>query len=601
MGQAMQHVAQGVRTHEAGKVEQALKHYAAALALEPDNFDALHMRGIGLHQLGRTQEGLPLLEAALRQRPQDATALSNWGLALRAVGRLDEALAAYDRCLAVAPQFAQAWSNRGNLLRDLNRQKDAITSYEAALQAQPTYARAWHGIGLAQGSLGQWSLAVAAFDAALTLQPDYAEAYLDRGNAQRELGRLEEALASYGQVVHYQPDNAGAWSNRGVVLKRLGRLDEAADSYEKSLALNPRFLDVMVNYATLLKEQLRLQASEDMNRRAIALEPGNSGAHLNLSICLLLRGAFSEGFAEYEWRWKNAQMADGARPFVQPQWAGEDIRGKTILLHAEQGLGDTLQFCRYVPWVVARGARVVLEVQPPLLELLRCLPDVDVLVARGAPLPAFDVHCPLLSLPWAMGTGLYTIPVVSVPQGAYVHADTAKLVPWQTRLGGGLSEKQRPLRVGIVWSGRQEHKNDHNRSIPLEQFCSAIPEVLGNGRRVEVHALQKEYREADLAWARVQGRVQLWSSALESFADTAALVACMDLVVAVDTSVAHLAAAMGKPVWLLLPFSPDWRWLLGDATFSRWYPSMRLWRQPRYGDWDAVLQSVASAALNLDA
>lgn len=599
MASAVQLVAQGVRTHEAGSVEQALVHYAAALALEPENFDALHMRGIGLHQLGRTQEGLPLLEAALRLRPQDATALSNWGLALRAAGRLDDALMAYDRCLSVAPQFAQAWSNRGNLLRDLNRQSDAIASYEAALKAQPLYARAWHGIGLAQGSLGHWPLAVAAFDAALAIQPDYAEAYLDRGNAQRELGQLEAAMASYEQVLHYQPDNAGAWSNRGVVLKRLGRLDDAAESYEKSLALNPRFLDAMVNYATLLKEQLRLQASEDMNRRVLALDPDNSGAHLNLSICLLLRGAFSEGFAEYEWRWKNAQMADGARNFVQPQWAGEDIRGKTILLHAEQGLGDTLQFCRYAPWVAARGARVVLEVQPALLELLRCLPGVDTLVPRGAPLPMFDVHCPLLSLPHAMRTGLHTIPVMSTPWGAYVHADATKVAQWRARLGNTASAAH-PWRVGVVWSGRPEHKNDHNRSIPLAQFCAALPEVLGNGRRLELHALQKEFRDADLAWARSQGRVQLWSSQLDSFADTAALVECMDMVVAVDTSVAHLAAAMGKPVCLLLPFSPDWRWLLSDATSSRWYPSVRLWRQPAYGDWATVLQDLASAALNFD-
>lgn len=596
---AAQQVAQGVRAHEAGNVEQALLCYAAALALEPENFDALHMHGIGLHQLGRTQEGLPLLETALRLRPQDATALSNWGLALRAAGRLGDALMAYDRCLSVAPQFAQAWSNRGNLLRDLNRQSDAIASYEAALKAQPLYARAWHGIGLAQGSLGHWPLAVAAFDAALAIQPDYAEAYLDRGNAQRELGQLEAAMTSYEQVLHYQPDNAGAWSNRGVVLKRLGRLDDAAESYEKSLALNPRFLDAMVNYATLLKEQLRLQASEDMNRRVLALDPDNSGAHLNLSICLLLRGAFSEGFAEYEWRWKNAQMADGARNFVQPQWAGEDIRGKTILLHAEQGLGDTLQFCRYAPWVAARGARVVLEVQPALLELLRCLPGVDTLVPRGAPLPMFDVHCPLLSLPYAMRTGLHTIPVMSTPWGAYVHADATKVAQWRVRLGDTASAAH-PWRVGVVWSGRPEHKNDHNRSIPLAQFCGALPVALGNGRRVELHALQKEFRDADLAWARAQGPVQLWSSQLDSFADTAALVECMDMVVAVDTSVVHLAAAMGKPVCLLLPFSPDWRWLLSDATSSRWYPSVRLWRQPAYGDWATVLQDLASAALNFD-
>lgn len=584
-------LANGIQAHERSDVQEADRLYGKVLDLDPTHFDALHLRGVAWHQLGKSSQGLALIEQALHIRPYDAMALANQALVLRALGRKNESLASYTAALKAAPHLAHVWVNRGNVQRDLGFSAAAASDYREALRLQPNDHKALHGLGLAQHALGEWSQAVETFDRALQLVPAFADAWLDRGNALRELGDIEAALESYEKAIALQPEQAGAWSNRGVVLKRLGRLNDAAMSYERALQIKPDFLDAIVNYATTLKELLRLSDAIAMNQRALKIDPENSGAWLNLAICQLLEGRFVEGFAAYEWRWKNAQMAGEARALVRPQWFGEDIRGKTILLHAEQGLGDTLQFCRYVPWVKARGARVILEVQPPLVPLLATFEGVDAILARGSELPAFDVHCPLLSLPLAMGTEPRTIPLTSTPGFAYLHADHARVHAWQQELAR-METSARPLRVGLVWSGRAEHKNDHNRSIPLQDLQTLLD--VTSARRLAWHSLQKEIRAYDLSLAQARGDIALWSERLGTFQDTAALIACMDLVISVDTSVAHLAAAMGKPVWLLLPYSPDWRWLLADATSNRWYPTMRLWRQLNYGDWQSVLENVTT-------
>jgi tetratricopeptide (TPR) repeat protein len=501
-------------------------------------------------------------------------------LVLRSLKRPEEALQAHDRALQLQPDFAQAWANRGNVLRDLGRSADAVQSYAQAIAYQPAFPSALHGLGLAQGDLGRWEEALGSFDKAIAQKPAFAVAYLDRGNALRELDRLDDALESYGLALRHDPGYAQAWSNRGVVLKHQGRMTEALQSYRKALELKPNFVDAMVNCSTLLKEMLRLDESMAMNQNALALDPASSGAHLNLAICQLLSGDLPTGFSHFEWRWKTDQLRDNLRPFTQPLWLGQELpTGSTVLLHAEQGLGDTLQFCRYARLVADCGLRVVLEVQPPLVEILRTVEGVSAVVARGEPLPAFDAQCPLMSLPLALKTALNTIPA----RDGYLHADTHKLNLWQQRLG----EHSR-TRVGLVWSGRPEHKNDHNRSMALADFAGALD------TRFEYHCLQKEIRAADLVTLESRGGIAVWRDALESFADTAALVECMDLVVAVDTSVAHLAAALGKPVWLLLPFSPDWRWLL-ERDDTPWYPSMRLFRQTATGDWSDVLSRVREA------
>ena len=531
-------------------------------------------------QSGRLDAAFDGFSALLLVNPQDAAGYSNLGLVLRARKQEVQAVQAYDRALALQPDFAQAWANRGNVLRDMARHKEAEQSYRKALAIQPNFASAWHGLGLALGDLKQWQDALAAFDAAIAHKPEFAVAYLDRGNALRELDRPEEALTSYDRALQSNDNYAQAWSNRGVVLKQLGRMDDALQSYDRALTCKPDFVDAMVNCSTLLKEMLQLDASMQLTQRALALDANSSGAHLNLAICYLLKGDFPNGFQHFEWRWKTDQLRDGARKFTQPIWLGQELPlGSTVLLHAEQGLGDTLQFCRYAQIVAQRGLRVVLEVQAPLVELMRGVRGVSEVFVRGGTLPAFDAHCPLMSLPLASETTVQTIP--AWPR--YLQADAERRDSWKSRLGA--TERKR---VGLVWSGRPEHKNDHNRSIALDVFAQMLD------ARFEYHCLQKEIRPADQERLFVHPEISMWSDQLQSFSDTAALVECLDLVIAVDTSVAHLAAALGKPVWLLLPFSPDWRWLL-DRQDTPWYPGMRLFRQAATGDWSSALLPVRSA------
>lgn len=566
--------------HAKGLLDLAASAYDALLQINPGNPAALHMRGVVCYQRGDLEPALRYLDTALQFRPQDAAAISNRGLVLRGLKRPLEALDAYDAALRIQPEFAQAWSNRGNVLRELMRSSEAVDSYERACNLQPEFASAWHGLGLALSDLHRWAEAVAAFDSALVHKPDFSVAYLDCGNALRELERPEQALASYDLALKFNPQYAQAWSNRGVVLKRLGRFEESLVSYKNALDCKPDFVDAMVNCSTLLKDMLKLDASIQMNKRALSIDANASGAHLNLSICLLLQGKLSEGLPHFEWRWQTDQLRDSARSFGKPLWhTGALPEGATVLLHAEQGLGDTLQFCRYSAMVARRGLRVVLEVQPPLVDLLKGLDGVDAVVARGSVLPAFDAHCPLMSLPLALKTTLATIPA---PQ-KYISAEPGRVESWR-RLLGAVPRK----RVGLVWSGRPEHKNDHNRSIALVDFAQILD------GRCEYHCLQKEIRPDDQRELKSRTDIQSWRDELTSFEDTAALVECMDLVVAVDTSVAHLAAAMGKPVWLLLPYSPDWRWLL-ERSDTPWYPSMRLFRQRTAGDWRDVVTRTSAA------
>ncbi len=574
---ALQHALEALL---AGRLVEADDAYKKMLALQPDWVEALHMRGLVHYKLGDYSVACGLLSQAVALEPNNAAAWSNYGMVLRAMGRQVQALVAYDSALAQQPHFPQACANRANVLRDLGRSKDAIAAYQQAIAQQPDFAQALHGLGLVYGDLAQWQQSLVAYDQAIQCNPAFAVAHLDRGNTLREMGRFEEALVSYARAIELKSDYAQPWSNRGVVLKYLARFDEARTCYDTALEINPQFVDAMVNYSTLLKDMLLLEASAAMTQRALALAPDNSGAHLNLSICDLLRGDFARGFARYEWRWQTDQLRGAARNFLRPLWLGaESLNGKSILLHAEQGLGDTLQFCRYAPLLKQQGARVVLEVQAPLMPLLSGMNGVDVLVSQGDALPPTDFHSPLLSLPLAMKTTLANVPN---PE-RYVVAPEQAVALWSMRLG----HKKRP-RVGLAWSGRAEHKNDHNRSLA---FAQCEPVLQGS---FDFHCLQKEVRATDAVALNQRADIYQWSSQLDSFADTAALIEQLDLVIAVDTSVAHLAAALGKPVWLLLPFSPDWRWLVGRDD-TPWYPTMRLFRQTATGDWGSVMQRVATA------
>ncbi|HEX3504769.1 MAG TPA: tetratricopeptide repeat protein, partial [Xanthobacteraceae bacterium] len=575
--------------------DEALASLDRAVTLNPDYAEAWLNRGNTLQNLKRLPEALASYDRALALRPDYAEALSNRSNVLNALNRSDEALASCDRALALRPNYPQALLNRGNTLKDLKRYAEAVQSYDRALTLWADYVEALSNRGAVLCELMRFEEALASCDRALVLRPDFAEAHSNRGNALHALRRFEEALASYDRAVELKPSFAESHANRGGALHALKRFDEALAVYDRAVALMPNRAETHYNRANVLYSLKRFDDALASYDRALALRPNyveplaNRGvalhdlkrfdealvcydrvrivqsdfedAHYNEALCRLLTGDFKLGFEQFEWRWEIDQHRHAKRNFPQPLWTGaQELDGKTILLHAEQGFGDTIQFCRYAPLVAARGARVILEVQEPLRALAATLPGVAQLLSRGEALPDFDLQCPLLSLPRSLGTELPTIPS-AVP---YLHASPETVAKWQARLGAGGGP-----RIGIAWSGRPTHKNDHNRSIALAAFLQIFA-----GLDATIVSMQREVREADAVTLRNRGDVVHFGEELGDFSDTAALAASLDLVIAVDTSVAHLAGALARPVWVLLPFVPDWRWLL-DRDDSPWYPTAR--------------------------
>ncbi|MDO9360455.1 MAG: tetratricopeptide repeat protein [Polaromonas sp.] len=411
------------------------------------------------------------------------------------------------------------------------------------------------------------------------LQAQHIAAKLQQAVAFHQKGQLGPAHALYQEILTLQPAHFDALHLLGVIAAQVGNHAEALAWIDRALAVHEASAAAHSNRGHALNDLKQHEAALRSYDRAIELQPDFPAAHWNQGLCYLQLGDFGKGWPKHEWRWKNESTSAfrERRDFPVPLWLGEaSLQGKTILLHAEQGLGDTIQFCRYAPLVRDLGARVILEVQPPLMGLLSTLDGVSQLIARGDSLPAVDFHCPLLSLPLALKTGLASVPL---PKG-YLHADPAKVAVWQKRLG----VRTQP-RVGLVWSGSAAHKNDRFRSIPLPVLMSFLDEGC------QYISLQKELRAADMqalpAWP---GLLQV-TDLLTDFTETAALCELLDVVITVDTSVAHLAAAMGKPTWLLLPSPAEWRWMM-DRNDSPWYASMKLYRQPNPGDWVSVMNRV---------
>jgi hypothetical protein len=425
--------------------------------------------------------------------------------------------------------------------------------------------------------LRRYDEALAALDRALALQPDNADAHSNRGIVLSDIKRHDEAIASFDRALQLAPDHVEALSNKAAVLLALKRHDEALACCHRALALAPDHVGALCNHGTILNATMRQDEARAIYEHALTLAPDAPKLHGNLATVCLLTGDFARGFAEYEWRWKKDTLARTLRPFPQPLWQGEDIAGKTILLHSEQGFGDTLQFCRYAPLVAARSARVILEVEPPLAALMRTLSGPSQVIAKGSPLPPFDVHCPLMSLPLACGTVLDTVPA----ETPYLKASAPS--GWRDRLTG----LRRPA-IGLVWSGNPRHERDNDRSMSL---AALLPLLDADATFV---SLQKEPRPGDAALLAERSDILRFGEKTGDFADTAALIGELDLVITVDTSVAHLAAALGKPVWIMVQYLPDWRWLLARED-SPWYPTARLFRQDATHRWDGVIARVNAA------
>jgi tetratricopeptide (TPR) repeat protein len=584
---------QAVALHQQGKLMEAERVYERVLRRQPQYFDALHLLGVIAAQTKRPERAVQLIKKAIRANPEIAAAHNNLGNVELQLKRFEDALASYDRAIALKPDFADAYNNRGNVLRELGRPEDALASHDRAIALKSNFAEAHINRGITLLELQRNEEALASCEKAIELKPHFADAYDNRGIALLNMKRLDEALASYDQAIALKPDYAEAYNNRAVALLKLRRLEEALICYEKAITLKPDDAEAYNSRGFALAELNRPEEALASCAKAIALKPDFADAHWNQSLCLLLLGRLEPGWRQFEWR-KKLKTPLGLRSYRQRLWLGEeDIAGKTLFIYWEQGLGDTIQFCRYAPLVEARGAKVIMSVQQPLIELLKQLSPTMSIVGPDAVPIDFDYHCPLMSLPLALKTTLSNIPA-TIP---YLRSNAEKSSFWKDKLG----KKDKP-RVGLVWSGgfRPDQPElwsvNRRRNIPLAKLAPL------RNADIEFYSLQKgqpaESELADLIRDNWDGPdIADFTSALKDFSDTAALIDNLDLVISVDTSTAHLAGALGKPVWILNRFDTDWRWLL-DRTDSPWYPSVTLYRQEEAGNWDDV---VAHIKIDLEA
>jgi len=509
-------------------------------------------------------------------------------LALLEGGQIVQAQAAFEDILRKQPRHADALHLLGLIAARSNDPKKAAALIGKSIQIDPSNPVAYLNRGAVLQELGQWEEALASYEQALALHSAFAAVYFNRGNALQSLQRMDEALASYNQAIAIQPDYHDAWLNRGNLLVRLKQWDGALASYNRAIVVKTDSAVAHANRGNVLKELNRLDEARASYDRAIAIQPDYPEAHTNRAVASLLAGEFERGWTDFEWRWKIRHSANGRekhRTFRQPLWLGqESLAGKTILLHSEQGLGDTLQFCRYVPLVADLGAKVVLDVQKPLLGLLAGLegvsqwvsPEVGQGAGKRSAAPETDYHCPLLSLPLAFKTRLDSIP----SPARYLRGAADKVAHWQAKLGAASTP-----RIGLAWSGGT-HRTEDTRRIALADLIRHLPQGF------QYISLQKELPESERQTLRSNPAVLDFADDL-NFDNTAALCECLDLVISIDTSVAHLSGALGQKTWILLAFNPDWRWLLG-RTDSPWYRSATLYRQETIGNWNGVLSRVAA-------
>jgi tetratricopeptide (TPR) repeat protein len=533
--------------HQAGDHDAAERGYRDILQREPANARAWFVLGVLYQDRQRAADAVPCFRQATRFQPDDARGHLHLANALLQLGKLGDAREPYLRCLRLQPDHVEALTNLGFILSEEGQWKEAEERYRRAIKVKPELAEAHHNLGNVLREQGKPRDALPCYDRALQLKPDYAKAYINRGVALVSLGQTDEAVRDLRRAVELRPNSADAHNSLGAAVSVTGDLDGAIEEYLEALRLKPDFAEV----------------------------------HWNRALALLLQGKFGEGWPEYEWRWKR-KTNEALPAFRQPRWDGAPLGGRTILLHTEQGIGDNLFAVRYAALVKERGGTVVLQCPKWLMPLLAYVPGVDRVVAKSDPLPPFDVQLPMLSLPGVFATTLETIPA-PVP---YLSADARLVEHWRRELS-----PFREFRIGIAWQGNPQHPWDRHRSFTLAHL-----EPLARVPGVRLISLQKGPGSEQMAALADRFPVTELSSRLDeangSFMDTAAIVRNLDLVVTSDTALAHLAGALAAPVWLALCSTPDWRWLL-DRDDSPWYPTMRLFRQPKLGDWPTVFGRMA--------
>jgi tetratricopeptide (TPR) repeat protein len=556
------------------RLEEALKSFDLAIRLKADFVDVWINMGDVLQRQSRFDEALLTFDHALRLDPTSAKAAKKSAALLMDLKRFEEALARLDVLNAIAPNQADVLFSAGSCLSSLRRTEAAAESFSKSLEINPDQFQAHLELAFRLSELGKPNEALSQMRRALDLRPGAVEVMNNIGIVLNALGRFEEAIAIFDRAIAISPGFAEPINNKGFSLQKLERYDEAIAAHERAIALSPERPLFHYNRGVCFSETLGLDEAISSFRKAIALEPDYAQAHYNLATNSLLSGDLRTGFIENEWRFKCPELRLPDRGFDRPVWLGEEkIAGKVLLIHLDQGFGDAIQCARYIPLVAALGATVILETYAPLQSLLSRVPGVSRVVPIGQPLPDFDFHCSTMSLPAAFGTTLQSIPS-SVP---YLSTEQTTMTTWRARLGTSGAP-----RVGLVWSGHPGHVNDQRRSVELQMLLPLL-EV-----EAQFISLQKEPRPYDQATLRERDDILDLGSELASYEDTAALIEQLDLVISVDTSVAHLAGALGKPVWIMLPYVPDWRWLVGRDD-SPWYPTARLFRQTDEREYTSVV------------
>lgn len=608
----------GNALRELKRWEEALQCFQQAVSLNPSNAEAWNYLGDAYRALNQSEPAVESYQRALMLNPEDERASFNLAMLLRMLRRDAEALEAFAQVINLSNNNADAYRERGNLQLDRLQYYQAIMDFDAAISLQAHDAHsyfnrgvAFAGVqnfqsafdsyeqalaidtsnpylyfnrGVAQEQLGHHEAALQSYDEAIIRKVDFLEAYLNRGNVLKALGRFEESIFTLSRMILMNPNYAEAYNNRANGLKKLGKIQEAIADYDQAIALKPDYHEALNNRGNLRKDLGLFEAAMQDYDQALTLNTDYISCRWNKSLLLILQGDYQQGWELYEWRLQEPSLRDKHYQLAFPGWRGEyPLQGKTILIYAEQGYGDVIQFARYLLLLKQQGAQLIFEVFQPLHALMQTLPVDMLLISKGEPIPHFDTYCPVMSLPYALKTRVEDIPA-PIP---YLSADAEKVAAFKSSL-----QPDKRLQVGLVWSGSTKHDNDANRSIALQDLTALLALDVG------WHSLQKEYRVYDQNTLLKYPEIQQYQDQLHDFSDTAALIACMDLVITVDTSVAHLAGALGKPVWIWIPFSPDYRWLL-EREDSPWYPTARLFRQPHVGDWQTPIQAVKEQLLRM--
>ena len=564
-----------------GQFGDALAYYQEAIQRSPGFADPYNGLGNTLCSLGRTEESFSYYQSAIARKPYYSEALCNYGIALHRLGRYQEAITNYNRALAIRPESVEALRNRANSKLALGETDDALAGFNQALQINPSDSLSYLGRGSALASVGRHIEALASFAEALSINPDNADAQGAKASALISLGRTDEALQAFREAIRLQPEDPETHLLAARAFLEFGQFEDAALTLSMALELAPQNADLHYEYAVAMHRLGRYQEAISAFDQTMLADPNHPMARHTCAQIHLLLGDFETGWNLYEHRLEVQSNWPTRLWNLTPTWQGQAAHGKQrLLIRSEQGFGDHIQFCRYLLLVERLGFDIILEVPNRLTRLLASLPVKQIeFVAPGDPTLGADYQCWLMSLPGIFKTREETIPS-AVP---YLTADPQKINQWQKRLG-----PSEMLRVGLVWSGRAEHLNDKYRSIPLEDLMPLFQ------LPVEFHSIQVEYRPSDLeALSRIPNLHQ-HQDQIEDFSDSAALIQCLDLVISVDTSIAHLTGALAKPLWLIVASTPDFRWLL-DREDSPWYPTARIWRQDRGTDWAPLIQRLTKA------